>query len=201
MVESFRTRLERAAFNFFPAYFGTGARITFIAASWREVRVEVPLSLRTRNYVGTIFGGSMYGAVDPILMLMLMKNLGPGYVVWDKAASIRFLRPGRSALRARFEVSEAELDAIRHALSTRRSVNRVYTVRLVDGDGVACAEVEKTIYVRRAAPPDPLDGQERRPGAAPAAPEGEPTPAPPARRRARPARRPPPPRRPRRPRR
>jgi acyl-coenzyme A thioesterase PaaI-like protein len=202
MVESFRTRLERVAFNFFPAYFGTGARITFIAATWREVRVEVPHSLRTRNYVGTIFGGSMYGAVDPILMLMLIKNLGPAYVVWDKAASIRFLRPGRSTLRVRFEVNEAELDAIRHALATRRSVNRVYTVRLVDEDGVACAEVEKTIYVRRAAPPDPLDGEAERSGATPAAPpEREPTPAPPARRRARPARRPPPPRRPRRPRR
>lgn len=192
MAESLRTRLERFAFNLVPAYFGTGGRITFIAADWREVRVEVPRSLRTRNYVGTIFGGSMYGAVDPVLMIMLMKNLGPGYVVWDKAASIRFLRPGRSTLRVRFELGAAELDAIRRALEKRRSVDRVYTVRLVDDDGVTCAEVEKTIFVRRAdaAPADPLAGS-----ADPA------TPDPPARRRARPARRPPTPRPPRRPRR
>lgn len=191
MAESLRTRLERVAFNFFPAYFGTGGRITFIASDWQEVQVEVPLSLRTRNYVGTIFGGSMYGAVDPILMLMLIKNLGPAYVVWDKAATIRFLRPGRGTLRARFVLPEGELDVIRHALGARRSVERVYTVRLVDGDGVACAEVEKTIYVRRA------DGS---PPQEPRAPPGRPaqpvTPAPPARRRARPAPRPPPRRRP-----
>jgi len=59
------------------------------------VRIRLPLIWRTRNYVGTIFGGSLYGAVDPIYMIMLIKALGPDYIVWDKAATIRFLRPGR----------------------------------------------------------------------------------------------------------
>jgi acyl-coenzyme A thioesterase PaaI-like protein len=196
MAESLRTRLERIAFNLFPAYFGTGGRITFIGADWREVQVEVPLSLRTRNYVGTIFGGSMYGAADPILMLMLIRNLGPGYVVWDRAAAIRFLKPGRGTLRARFLLPEQELEAIRHALATRRSVDRVYTVRLLDAEGVACAEVEKTIYVRRA------DGAASvEPRAASASPDGRAMPAPPARTRARPAPRRSPRRRPGRPRR
>ena len=152
MPESLRTRLTRHAFNVFPAYFGTGARVTYIAGDWREVRVELPLSLRTRNYVGTIFGGSMYGAVDPFYMIMLMKNLGPGYVVWDKSAAIRFLKPGRDRLRAGFQLDEAELSAIRAALDGgARSVDRVYTVRLENAEGVVCAEVEKTVYVRREA--------------------------------------------------
>ena len=54
MSESWQTRLRRWGFNFFPAYRGTGARITYIAADWREVRIRLPLSWRTRNYVGTI---------------------------------------------------------------------------------------------------------------------------------------------------
>ena len=49
-----------------------------LADDFREVRVKLPLSLRTRNAVGTIFGGSLYGAVDPIYMIMLMRLLGPG---------------------------------------------------------------------------------------------------------------------------
>jgi acyl-coenzyme A thioesterase PaaI-like protein len=151
MPESLRTRLTRHGFNVFPAYFGTGGRVTYIAADWREVRVEVPLSLRTRNYVGTIFGGSMYGAVDPFYMIMLIKNLGPGYLVWDRAAAIRFLKPGRGRLRASFHLDEAELSAIRAALGGgARSVDRVYTVRLTNAEGVVCAEVEKTVYVRKA---------------------------------------------------
>lgn len=95
----------RWAFNFFPAFRGTGAWITYIAWDYLEVRVRLPLSWRTRNYVGTIFGGSMYAAVDPFFMIMLIKRLGPRYVVWDKAASIRFRKPGRSTLYARFVIS------------------------------------------------------------------------------------------------
>jgi acyl-coenzyme A thioesterase PaaI-like protein len=149
MPESLRSRLQRAAFNLFPAYRGTGARITYIAGDWREVRIRLPLSLRTRNYVGTIFGGSMYGAVDPIYMVMLIRNLGPGYVVWDKQASIRFRRPGRTTLHARFVIDQAELDAIRESLRTERAVDRVYRIELTDADGAVHAEVEKVIHVRR----------------------------------------------------
>src|SRR5512144_307373 len=128
MPESLRTLLERHLFNLMPAYRGTGARIRYIAADWREVRVELPLSWRTRNVVGTIFGGSMYGAVDPVFMLMLMRNLGRGYQVWDKAAAIRFRRPARGTLTARFALDEAELGAIRAALERAPSVDRLYEV-------------------------------------------------------------------------
>jgi hypothetical protein len=149
MPESNHTRLLRWGYNFFPAYRGTGARIEYIASDFREIRIRLPLSLRTRNYVGTIFGGSMYGAVDPVYMLMLIKNLGPGYVVWDKAASIRFRKPGRDTLYAHFTLDEGELAAIRDALSVEPSLDRTYVVDLVDRDGVVHATVEKVIHIRR----------------------------------------------------
>lgn len=149
MPESARTRLQRLAFNLFPAYRGTGGRIAYIADDWREIRIRLPLSLRTRNYVGTIFGGSMYGAVDPIYMVMLIRLLGPEYVVWDKAASIRFRRPGRATLHARFVVDDAELEAIRAALADAPAIDRTYTVELADAEGVVHATVEKTIHIRR----------------------------------------------------
>ena len=139
----------RWRFNLFPAWRGTGARVDYIAEDWREVRVRLPLSWRSRNYVGTIFGGSLYGAVDPMLMIMLIQNLGPGYTVWDKAATIRFLKPGRTTLYAKFTLDEAELSEIRQLLETAASVDRVYTVELKDSAGVAHARVEKTIYMRK----------------------------------------------------
>jgi acyl-coenzyme A thioesterase PaaI-like protein len=113
------------------------------------VRLEVPLTLRTRNYVGTIFGGSMYGAVDPVYMVMLIKNLGPDYDVWDKSATIRFKRPGRTTLHARFLLSDDELRSIEAALATAKSVDRVYQVELTDSRGVVHAVVEKTVYVAK----------------------------------------------------
>jgi acyl-coenzyme A thioesterase PaaI-like protein len=113
------------------------------------VRLELPLSRRTRNYVGTIFGGSIYGAVDPIYMIMLIKRLGAGYVVWDRAARIEFVRPGRTRLHARFRVPDEEIAAIQSALDREQSTNRTYSVELVDEHGQVCARVEKVLYIRR----------------------------------------------------
>ena len=148
--ETLRSRLVRAGFNLFPAYRGTGARIAYLAPDWSEVRVRIPLSWRTRNYVGTIFGGSMYGAVDPVYMLMLIKRLGPDYIVWDREATIRFRRPGRSALHARFVISDDELADIRAAVpASGDRTDRSYTVELADADGEIHATVEKVLYIRR----------------------------------------------------
>lgn len=148
MSESLQSRLRRWGFNFFPAYRGSGARITYIAADWREVRIKLPLNWRTRNYVGTIYGGSMYSAVDPIYMIMLIQLLGPDYVVWDKAASIRFRKPGKSTLFARFIVDQAETDAIQKALQQQPTLDRIYAVDLVDASGAVYASVEKTLYLK-----------------------------------------------------
>jgi acyl-coenzyme A thioesterase PaaI-like protein len=149
MPESRETRWRRRLLNLFPAWRGTGARVTYIASDWREVRVRLPLNWRTRNVVGTIFGGSLYGAADPIYMIMLMRILGPAYVVWDKAATIRFRRPGRTTLYARFTVGEEEIAAIRRALETAETTERVYLVELTDSSGVVHATVEKNIHIRR----------------------------------------------------
>lgn len=149
MPESWGTRLYRWTFNLFPAYRGTGAIITYIARDWREVRVKLPLNLWTRNYHGTLYGGSMYGAIDPIYMIMLIQILGKGFVVWDKAASIQFKKPGRSTLYATLVIDQAEIDAIHQELQTARSLDRVYQVDLVDKNGVVHASAEKVIYVRR----------------------------------------------------
>ena len=145
----FHGRLRPLLFNLFPAYRGTGGRVRFVSEDFREIRVELPLSRRTRNYVGTIFGGSLYAAVDPFYMIMLIQTLGPEYVVWDKAASIRFRKPGRSTLFARFLLPESETDEIRHLLETATSIDRQYRIELKDAEGLMHAEVEKTIHIRR----------------------------------------------------
>jgi Domain of unknown function (DUF4442) len=149
MPESWATRRMRWGFNLFPAWRGTGARVTYIADDWREIRVRLPLTWRTRNYVGTLFGGSLYGAADPMYMIMLIHSLGPSYTVWDKSAAIRFRKPGRSTLYARFLLDEAEIEAIRGLLETAPSIDRVYTVDLADASGLVHASVEKTIHIRK----------------------------------------------------
>jgi acyl-coenzyme A thioesterase PaaI-like protein len=150
MPEPFlRKILPRRLMNLWPCYWGTGVRLKYVSKDFREIRVEVPLNWRTRNYVGTIFGGSMYGAVDPLYMLMLIKNLGPSYEVWDKAATIRFKKPGRATLHASFRLNQEEIDQIQQELSHADSIDRVYNIELTDDKGTTCATVEKIIHIRR----------------------------------------------------
>lgn len=149
MSESPGSRLRRWAFNLFPAYWCTGARITYLADDFREIRIRLPLTWRTRNYVGTIFGGSMYAAVDPMYMMMLIQNLGADYEVWDRSASIRFRKPGRGTLRARFLLPEEELVDIRRTLEKEPTTDRRYSVDLVGEEGEAHATVEKVVHVRK----------------------------------------------------
>jgi hypothetical protein len=149
MPESFASRIDRWKFNLFPAYRGTGARVTYIAGDYREMRVKIPLSWRTRNYVGTIYGGSLYGGIDPIYMLMLIKTLGRDYIVWDKAAKIRFKRPGKQTLFADFRLTEEELTEIRRLLETEKSIDRIYQVQLKDENGKVHCLIEKTLYIAK----------------------------------------------------
>lgn len=149
MAESFKSRRFRWAFNLFPAYRGTGGRVLYISDDFREVRVKIPLSWRTRNYVGTMYGGSIYGAVDPVYMLMLIKVLGPDYIVWDKAAKIRFRKPAKRTLFVEFKLPDSEIEEIKKLSEVQRSIDRVYSLELKDKNGVVHAEIEKTIYIKK----------------------------------------------------
>ena len=149
MPENFKSRVFRWRFNLFPAYRGTGGRVTYVSDDYREIRVKIPLSWRTRNYVGTIYGGSMYGAIDPIYMLMLMKILGPQYTVWDKAAKVRFRKPGKGALYAAFHLSADEIGEIKELAETSKSLDRIYNVELKSKEGTVHAEIEKTLYIAK----------------------------------------------------
>ena len=151
-MESIKTKLLRIQFNFFPAFRRTGGRITYIAHDYFEIRIKLPLNWKTRNYVGTIYGGSIYASVDPIYMMMLIKILGSDYIIWDKAATIRFKKPGRSTLYATFRLEQKEIDFIKNELTQKEKIDRVYYIELVDNQGVVHAYVEKVLHIKNKNP-------------------------------------------------
>ncbi len=145
--QSFKTFLFKIIMNLFPVYRGTGGRIAFISSDWKEVHVRLPLNWRTRNYVGTIFGGSLYAAADPILMLQLMQILGKEYVVWDKSASIRFRKPGKQTLRMKFLVSDELVELVKNQVALNGSFEIKETLNWLSKNDEVFATVEKTIYI------------------------------------------------------
>ena len=148
MSESLRTRFLRWKFNFFPPYRRSGARITYIDSTMREVRLRLPLNWRTRNLNGTIYGGSIYAAVDPIHAVMLVSLLGADrYVAWTKEAHVRFRRQARTALSARIVLEAAEVDAVRADVECEGKVERRYPVELRDEQGHVCASCEILVHI------------------------------------------------------
>jgi acyl-coenzyme A thioesterase PaaI-like protein len=135
--------------NLYPPYVGAGIEVVEISDDFRYIEVEMPLTWYNRNYVGTQFGGSLYSMCDPFYMLMFIRNLGDEYIVWDKAADIRFRNPGTGTVRATFEIDESDLEAVRRAIDEEGVVEPEFDVEVVDTSGDVVAEVTKTLYVRR----------------------------------------------------
>ncbi|WP_409261429.1 DUF4442 domain-containing protein [Pseudomonas putida] len=143
-----RARMLRWLLNFYPPYIGAGIRIQRISPDMRSVKVRMKLTRWNRNYVGTQFGGSLYSMVDPFYMLLLIEQLGREYIVWDKAASIDFIAPGKSTVYAEFHVDDALLDEIRQQTAGGKKYLPRVQVDIRDEAGELVARVDKTLYVR-----------------------------------------------------
>ncbi len=138
----------------YPPFLGAGIRVVRISPDRRTFDVRMKLTFFNRNYVGTHFGGSLYAMCDPFFMLILIPALGPEYVVWDKAATIRFKRPGRGTVHATFHVPQQRIDEIRRGADAGEKVEPVFRAEVVDEAGQVVVEVEKTLHVRRRSPED-----------------------------------------------
>ena len=141
-------RLRRLV-NLWPPFLGAGIRIKRIAPDMRAIDVEMKLRFWNANYVGTHFGGSLFAMTDPFYMLMLMANLGPDYIVWDKAATIRYKKPGKGTMRAEFRLAEQQIEDIREKLQTLPKYEPQFTVEVKSEDGVVIAAIEKVLHVKR----------------------------------------------------
>ena len=136
-------------FNLYPPLLGAGIRVTRIQPDWKEMDVEMRLRWWNANYVGTQYGGSLYSMADPFLMVMFLELLGKDYVVWDKAASIRFRRPGRGTAYTKFRIEDGQVAEIRAALEKEEKIEREFAVGVKDESGELIAEVKKLLHFRK----------------------------------------------------
>lgn len=135
--------------NWYPPFLGMNIRIVDTSSDFLTIRVQSKLSRRNLNAVGTHFGGTLYAMCDPWFMLILMHALGDGYIVWDKAAQIQFLRPGRGTVSATFHIPPERITEIRAPADRGEKVEPTFSVDIVDAQNEIVARVEKLLYVRR----------------------------------------------------
>ncbi|MBZ5506826.1 MAG: DUF4442 domain-containing protein [Acidobacteriia bacterium] len=144
-----KSRKLRRSISLYPPYLGAAVRVTHISDDFRNVEVEMPLRFYNRNYFGTHFGGSLYSMCDPFYVLMLANILGPDYIVWDKAAAIRFKKPGKGVMKASFNLTEEKIAEIRAAAETQSKVEPQFQVLVKDAEGSVVAEIDKLLYVKK----------------------------------------------------
>ena len=139
----------RRYMNFWPPFLFSGIHVARISEDFRHVRVELRQRWYNRNYVGTHFGGSLFAMTDPFWMILVLRRLGRDYLVWDQAADIRFVKPGRGTVSVAFDLDEAVLDEIRAAAAGGEKVLRWFEMDVRDAAGDVVAKVRKQVYVRR----------------------------------------------------
>lgn len=141
-------RILRIILNVWPPL-GAGIRIAEVNDDLSYIRVELRRSWYNNNYVGVQFGGSIHAMVDPFYMLMLMHQLGDKYTVWDKAAQVAFLKPGRSVLTAEFRIGNEQITKIKNETEGGNKFLLDLPVQVVDKFGVVVARIIKTVYIRK----------------------------------------------------
>jgi Domain of unknown function (DUF4442) len=135
--------------NFWPPFWGAGIHIDRISKDLMEVDVSLKLRFWNRNYVGTQYGGSLYSMTDPFYMLMLLQILGRNYIVWDKGATIKFKKPGKSKVYAQFRLSPEQIEGFKAELEEKNKIEPVIKVLIKDGNGEVIAEVDKVLYIKK----------------------------------------------------
>lgn len=151
MITMFRLRqkfLEKVI-NYYGPFVGAGIKLQEMSKDFRYAKVKMPLTIYNKNYMGTQFGGSLYSMTDPWYMLMMIKNLGNDYIVWDKAASIRFKKPGTGTVYAEFKLTQEDIDEVKAYVAENTKMDKTFKVEIKDDSGKLIAEVDKVIYIRK----------------------------------------------------
>ncbi len=141
-------RLLKYGLNISPMYRRSTAKVTFMSKDMRLAKVKIPLNWKNKNYMNSLYGGSMFSAVDPIPMMQLIEILGKEYVVWDKGAAIRFKRPARENLHFEIKFEEEEIETIKQYVKEKKEMDYTKTIQLTDvkQEKVFC-QIDKIIYI------------------------------------------------------
>lgn len=135
--------------GFWPPFLASGIKVKLTGTNEDEFEVSMPLRFYNKNYVGSHYGGSLYSMCDPFYMLILMEKLGKNFLVWDKAANIKFKKPGRGLVKAHFQIPDSEVEEIKKIVSLEGKTEPIFEIEVKDEKGETVAIVEKTLWVKR----------------------------------------------------
>lgn len=128
---------------------------------YQAVDVRVRRSFLNRNSNGSIFGGTIFSATDPLYALLfgqLMGRKGFRTIVWLKSAQIRYIKPAMTSLDISVRITDEQVLEVEQTLEKHGKFVKVFSIELRDNSGEVCAVAENEVYMRN------LDWSGEKPG-------------------------------------
>jgi len=144
-------RQVRWLLNVFPPWLVQGVRVVELEDDFRRCLVRVRKSRLTGNLQGMTFGGTIFAAADPmhaILYWQILAHRGVRAQAWLRSATIRYLKPVRTALTLEFTISEEEIAGAIQALAREGRHSCAHVIEVRDTTGDVCARAETEVYLR-----------------------------------------------------
>lgn len=138
--------------RFYPPFFFQRIWVKRVQQGFTGMDVKIYKSFLNINANKTVFGGTIFSALDPIHSMLLdqifkskgMKNT----VAWLKSAKIEYLKPGHTNLNFSIKLSSQEVEDAYQTIRRKGKVIQTFTTQIVDKNGTVCALSQNEIYIR-----------------------------------------------------
>ncbi len=145
----FAHKLLPKLLEYYPPFWIMGVRIKAVTPDFRKTHLSLPLKWYAKNTHGTMFGGYMCAVSDPVAAIMCGEIFRKrGVETWTKAHSVTFMKPGRTALEMKVEVTDEDLAKINNDLDQHGRSTHVFEFFITDKAGVPVAKVQNTVFLR-----------------------------------------------------
>ena len=114
--------------------------------------ITIYKSLLNINANKSIFGGTIFSAIDPFYPVLLdqyfQHNGIKRTVAWLKTAQIDYIKPARHQLRIQVRLDQSILtEALTH-IQYEGKITRTFNTRIFDSQDTLCAVAHNEIYIR-----------------------------------------------------
>jgi len=136
----------------YPPLFFQRIWVRKVHADFKRMDIRIVKSWLNGNHNSTIFGGTLFTAVDPmhaVLLAQILYRKGITKIVsWSKSTKIAYLKPVRKSVDFSIQLRDHEIDEVLELVRKHGKVVRTFEVEILDRDGLCCARSQNEIYIR-----------------------------------------------------
>ncbi|MDM1049084.1 DUF4442 domain-containing protein [Sphingobacterium hotanense] len=140
------------ALRIYPPFFFQRIWVKNILDNYLGADLKIFKSIFNINSNNTIFGGTIFSAIDPFYPILLdqyFKHQGIlRTVAWLKTAHIEYRKPGRTSMQFSIRLDEEVLKEALETIQTHGKVVKTFATHVYDKKGTLCAVAHNEIYIR-----------------------------------------------------